>query len=203
MILALLLLAATPQDPPAYIPPDCSYDLDEMLSLDRQAFDQDETGGWRPLSDAGCHAEAAELIREWRHEKRDHKQILYWHEGQMRAFAGQTEDAVALMALTYKTEDLNSAFGWNYYADGTIAFLTRDREGLALAMERLAALPVPDDLKATAADGSTTAMDWPPNMHVLQALERCWDLPYAEVYMSYPCFGLEEPEEEDLLSDAP
>ncbi len=70
-MLALLLAAAQPAEPAPE--PDCSYDLEAMLALDRQAFDQTlPDGGWRSLYERGCYAEAAELIREWRHEKRDH-----------------------------------------------------------------------------------------------------------------------------------
>jgi hypothetical protein len=187
-MLALLLAAAQPAEPaPA---PDCSYDLEAMLALDRQAFDQDMKGGWRVLQDRGCFAEAAELIREWRHQKRDHAQILYTHEGQMRAFAGQTEAAVALLRLTYKPMDEDSGFGWNFYMDGTIAFLERDREGLATAIERLRAIPRPTSASMFRADGSPIFADWPPNLEVLKALEQCWDKSYAAAYSENRCFGL-------------
>lgn len=110
---ALLLAAAQPAEPaPA---PDCSYDLEAMLALDRKAFDQTlPDGGWRSLYERGCYAEAAELIRAWRHEKRDHASILYTHEGQMRAYAGQIDEAIALLLLTYKPMDRDARFGWNF-----------------------------------------------------------------------------------------
>ena len=94
-MLALLLAAAQPAEAPPL--PDCSYDLEAMLALDRKAFDQTlPDGGWRALARTdGCEIAAAELIRAWRHEKRDHEAILYWHEGQMRAFGGQTAEAIA------------------------------------------------------------------------------------------------------------
>lgn len=161
---------------------DCSYDLDAMLELSRDDFDQDMDGGWRVLSKRGCYAEAAELIRAWRHEKRDHTSILYWHEGQMRAFAGQTEEAIALFDLTRSSLDDDSGFGWNHYVDGTIAFLRRHREGLDRAMERLRSIPEPSNNSFTRPDGTVVQLSWPPNMNVLEAFARCWDEPYSTAY---------------------
>ena len=163
--------------------PDCSYDLDAMLALDRNAFDQDiPSGGWRGLSNAGCYEEAAELIRAWRHEKRDHASILYWHEGQMRAFAGQTDQAIALFELTRSSIDDDADFGWNHYVDGTIAFLRGDREGLDRTMARLAMMPEPSDNSFTRADGTVIRMSWPPNMNVLKSFDACWGRPYKDAY---------------------
>jgi len=177
-MLALLLAAAQPADTPP--PPDCSYDLEAMLALDRKAFDQTlPDGGWRGLYERGCYAEAAELIRAWRHEKRDHASILYTHEGQMRANAGQTSEAIALLKLTYKPADQDAA-GWNFFMDGTIAFLERDKLALKIATERLKAVPKPTSLKAVREDGTPIKIKWPLNLDVLEGFERCWDRSYAE-----------------------
>ncbi|MEL6529931.1 MAG: hypothetical protein AAFQ27_08205 [Pseudomonadota bacterium] len=178
-MIALLLALAQPE-PSTSDAPDCSYDLDAMLVLDRQAFDQVlPDGGWRSLYNDGCFAEAAELIREWRHEKRDHASILYTHEGQMRAYAGQNEQAVALLQLTYKPADRDAA-GWNFYMDGTIAFLKRDREALGKAIERLKVVPKPASLRAVGTDGKPIKVKWPLNLDVLEAFDRCWDRSFAE-----------------------
>ncbi|MEM8725075.1 MAG: hypothetical protein AAGE86_06100 [Pseudomonadota bacterium] len=183
MLISLLLAVAEPIDT-AQSDTDCSYDLDVMLALDRKAFDQDLTGGgWRALFDRGCYAEAAELIREWRHEKRDYASILYTHEGQMRAYAGQSEEAIALLRLTYKPADQDAA-GWNFYMDGTIAFLARDRKALGVAIERLKAVPVPTNIRAVRADGKPITIKWPLNLDVLEAFERCWERTYAEAAAS-------------------
>lgn len=189
MLISLLLALASPAaasaQEPAPTPPsavDCSYDLTAMLALDRDAFDQDMNGGWRVLSQNGCHAEAAELIREWRHEKRDHTSILYWHEGQMRAYAGQTEEAIALFDLTRSSIDDDEGFGWNHYVDGTIAFLRGHREGLDRAIERLRAVPEPSNNSFTRPDGTVVELAWPPNMNVLEGFSRCWGEPYAKAY---------------------
>ncbi|MBI1403494.1 MAG: hypothetical protein GC147_09790 [Porphyrobacter sp.] len=181
-MLALLLAAAQPAEPaPA---PDCSYDLEAMLALDRQAFDQTlPDGGWRGLYERGCYAEAAELIRAWRHEKRDHTQMLYTHEGQMRAYAGQTDEAIALLRLAYKPSHQDRA-GWNFYIDGTIAFLGRDREALRFAIERLKGVPAPSAIRAVRADGSPVKVKWPLNLDILEAFERCWERTYTQATAS-------------------
>ena len=156
-----------------------------MLELDRQAFDQDLNGGWRLLAQKeGCELAAAELIREWRHAKRDHEGILYWHEGQMRAFAGQTEEAVALFELTYNPPEFDADFGWNYYVSGTIAFLLRKREHLRAMIEGLKKIPEPSNNSFTRPDGTVVKMSWPPNLNVLEGFEKCWDEPYEVAYGS-------------------
>jgi len=184
-MLALLLAAAQPAElPPA---PDCSYDLEAMLALDRQAFDQDMDGGWRVLAKReGCEIAAAELIRAWRHEKRDNESILYWHEGQMRAFGGQIAEAIALFQLTYKPPEFDIDFGWNHYVSGTIAFLLGDPEHLRRSIVRLKAVPQPTT-EMIRPDGSPAQIKWPPNLHVLEAFERCWGKTYAEAYGSEAC----------------
>lgn len=188
MFNAAIPLALLLQSAPAAPEPDCSYDLDAMLALDQQAFDQDMDGGWRPLGQRdGCEAAAAELIREWRHAKRAHGSILYWHEGQMRAFAGQTEQAIALFQLTYKPPEEDADFGWNHYVSGSIAFLTRDRERLGRSIEALRTVPEPEDTSFTTPDGVVIQMDWPPNLNVLEAFDHCWEKTYREAYGTPEC----------------
>lgn len=184
MITALILAAAQATDAPAAPDqPDCSYDLKAMLELDLNAFDQDLEGGWRKLArKEGCDLAAAELIREWRHTKRDHRSVLYWHEGQLRAQVGQTEEAIALFELTYSAPEFDTDFGWNHYVSGTIAFLRDDREGLEKSIERLKAVPEPSNNSFTRPDGTVFQMAWPPNLHVLEAFERCWGKSYKIAY---------------------
>ncbi|MEM7703423.1 MAG: hypothetical protein AAF251_15905 [Pseudomonadota bacterium] len=185
MIAAMLLAAAQADSPAEPLQPDCSYDLDAMLALDQNSFDQDMNGGWRPLGQIdGCEEATAELIRAWRHEKRNHASILYWHEGQMRAYAGQTKEAIALFGRTYAAPEHDGNFGWNYYVSGTIAFLNGDREGLTRAIEGLSTIPEPEDNSFTRPDGTVFEMSWPPNMNVLRGFEECWGKPYKEAYGS-------------------
>jgi hypothetical protein len=187
MIEALLLAATQPDTASG---PDCSYDLDAMLALSRDEFDQTlPDGGWRGLHERGCYAEAAELIREWRHEKRDHASILYTHEGQMRAYAGQTEQAIALLRLTYKPAAEDAGFGWNHYMDGTIAFLEGDRVAFDAAKKRLAAIGRSPPRMVYADGRSASDFKWPPNLHVLEAFERCWGESYAYANTAPDCFA--------------
>ena len=192
MSIALLSVLALAQAAGPLSPPDCTYDRETMLALSQQEFDQDIEGGWRSLAKRGCSEEAAELIRDWRHEKRAHASILYWHEGQLRAEIGQTEQAIALFKLTYKSPEWDRDFGWNHYVDGSIAFLSRDRERLARAIERLKEVPAPDNLTFNRPDGSSFTMAWPPNLNVLEAFDRCWDRPYAEAYAMRECVAPEQ-----------
>jgi hypothetical protein len=181
---AILLAVAQPAESAPAPAHDCSYDLEAMLALDRKAFDQTlPDGGWRSLYERGCYAEAAELIRAWRHEKRDHASILYTHEGMMRAYAGQTEEAITLLRLTYKPMDEDVNFGWNFYMDGTIAFLKRDRGALDTAIARLQVVPQPQNLPRLVDPlGKPVEIVWPPNMNVLRAFEKCWDKTYRVVF---------------------
>ncbi|MGB3796676.1 MAG: hypothetical protein WA957_10295 [Alteraurantiacibacter sp.] len=172
---------------------ECSYDREEELSRDVVSFDQTEGRGWRPLYDAGCYIEAAELLRDWQLEHgedfdlanprdRSLARILVWHEAQMWAFGERTELAVPIFEETYSEEE--SAGAWNLYVDGTLAFLSRDKLGLETAIKKLAAIPKPPGWdSAVGADGQPISLPWPQNLDVLQALSRCWDQAYSVAYV--------------------
>jgi len=133
-------LGAAPEPPKAA---DCSYDRDAMLAMEPDAFDQDLEGGWRPLADRGCHREAADLLAAYAAlPKAAGNAMILWHEGQMRAEAGQYPQAAALMQRTYKPKDTDPGY-WNAYVDGTIAFLQRDRAALETSRATLLAIPTP------------------------------------------------------------
>lgn len=180
----MLLLAAALFALPA---PDCSYDHAAMLALEQRAFDQDMTGGWRGLSNRGCTAEAADLIRDWRTahpaDRPDAATILFWHEGQLRAELGQTEEAIALFERSRKSEEMDRGWGWNLYVDGSIAFLRGNRPGLERARAALAGLPPPPELaNARGPDGKPMAIRWPMNLNVLDGFLRCWGQSYHDAY---------------------
>lgn len=179
----MLLLAAALFALPAA---DCRYDRPAMLALAQQAFDQDMDGGWRALSKRGCEAEAADLIRDWRAaHPSDHPdaKILFWHEGQMRAEIGQTRQAIALFERSRKPAEVDRAWGWNLYVDGSIAFLRGDRAGLKRARAALAVLPKPPELaNARGPDGKPMTIRWPMNLNVLDGFLRCWGQSYHNAY---------------------
>jgi hypothetical protein len=176
----------------------CVRDRAQLLALDEQQFDQDLTnggGGWRAVANQpGCEAAAADLIRDYRQAHRNPPWILSWHEGQMRAFAGDYTQATALLRQARQPADQDDSFGWNPYVDATIAFLSRDRAAALEARSRLAAIapvsgtPVTDGyitLQTTngpTLSGPTVKIKWPPNLDVVDGLIRCFDQPYKVAY---------------------
>jgi hypothetical protein len=168
-------------DPPK---PECAVDREALLKLDYMAFDQDFTGGWRPLG-KDCKAEAAEVLRAYRiqmmkERPTDQRAImLFWHEGQMRAMLGQTDEAIALFRQSRQSDD------WNLYGDATIAFLQHDRPAVEAARQALLAAPKPEwwdrAMAQAKAEGKPVAV-WPANLSVIDAMLRCFDKPYSEAY---------------------
>jgi hypothetical protein len=193
-----LLIAAQAASAAPHAPTRCDYDRDAMLALDQRAFDQDFSGGWRALANAGCEAEAADLIRDWREAHRSDDFILFWHEGQLRADIGQTRQAIALFEKSRKPAAEDAQFGWNLYFDGSVAFLRRDRAELDVARDRLAVLPMPDDLKMVGPDGKPVQVAWPMNLNVLDAFQRCWGKTYKQAYAcAVPIRRIEIPDPSD------
>jgi len=177
--IAVALAAAPPADP-------CSYDRDRLLSLEQNAFDQDLEGGWRTLAnDPRCWITAADLLRDYRQAHHSTASILFWHEGQMRANAGQTDAAIALFEQSRAKEP--DPFGWNFYVDGTIAFLRHDRAALQTAHDKLAAVPKPADFHPIGRDGKPMEIKWPPNLNVLDGFLICFDRPYDLAYGAREC----------------
>lgn len=172
----------------------CALDRARALSLDERQFDQDMDGGWRMLAARrGCDLAAADLIRDWRHKHRSSAGLLIWHEGQLRANAGQTQEAISLMAQSRRAPGVPDGAGWNVYVDATIAFLRRDLAALEQARLQLAAIrpPAGKDAPVVVVDGyfdvdlgngKTHKMRWPPNIDIVEGLIRCFDKPYVEAY---------------------
>ncbi len=139
------------------------------LTLTFDQFDQDDHQGWRPLSDAGCEAEAATLIASYA-EKHPHP-VLAWHRAQMLAKAGRTADAIEAARLTLRPphSDEGSGFDWNDYANATIAFLQGDRTSLQSNRDRLAGAAAKAEINQ-------------PNLRSVDRLLRCFDQPYKIAY---------------------
>lgn len=173
----------------------CVENREELLALDQQTFDQTPDAGWRPIAaQAGCKAAAAGLIREYRERAVDRQteeqraeepgrfDILFWHEGQLRAIAGETAEALPLFRRAYGD---HSSRTWIPYAEATIAFLERDRKALENAREALLSLEAPSDwddrVRETKAQHGFE-MTWPPNLNIVEALLRCFDEPYRKAY---------------------
>lgn len=172
----------------------CTYDRRAMLALGEAAFDQDMDGGWRKVAHQdGCKGVAADLIRDYREANNSVSQILYWHEGQLRAMVGQTDQAIDLFELSRKSEKYDR-LGWNFYVDATIAFLNKEREELERAHDALSALPRPDSYKAIDADGNPVEIPWPPNLNVVAGFLECFSEDYDTAYneCARPLSTLEE-----------
>jgi len=167
----------------------CEHDRARLLSLGEREFDQDHGGGWRTLAaQPGCELVAADLLRDYRQAHRNEAGILYWHEGQLRAFGGQYEQAAAVMEKSRERAS-EDAFGWNPYVDATVAFLRRDRTALERAHKALLAVaPPPGEnvkdgvFEASMADGSKQKLRWPPNIDVVEGLLHCFERSYRDAY---------------------
>jgi len=165
----------------------CRYDRAAMLALEEDAFDQDLTGGWRALEQRGCKTEAADLLRDYRDAApRRRAFLLFWHEGQLRADLGQTDAAIILFEHSYRPDN-DDHIGWNRYVDGSIAFLRQDRSALQNARDTLSQLPSPKEPPSFTINGQKIAMEWPPNLNVLDGFLKCFDKPYAVAYASTAC----------------
>jgi hypothetical protein len=161
----------------------CAYDRDAMMDLSQNEFDQNPDNGWRKIAVPGCEEIAADLIKDWRARQNSQDTILFWHEGQLRAIAGQYQSAITLFELARKTEAEDRGWGWNIYVDGSIAFLQGDRGALKKAKRALVNLPKPADMgRSVDTDGNPVEIDWPLNLHVLEGFLRCWGQSYKQAY---------------------
>lgn len=118
---------------------------DRLMALDKQSFDQNIQGGWRKVADEeNCYSVAGQIIKDYidQHKIKPHtgSDILFWHVGQMQAYSGQTEDALKYFGMSYDklAADRTNEKEWALYAEGTIAFLKNDRDGLIDAKTELA-----------------------------------------------------------------
>jgi hypothetical protein len=178
ILMVALLLSAQASSPPASSQPasaPCDYDR-KSLDLGFDAFDQDAVGGWRALSaKPGCEKAAADMVRAYRMNYESYSSLLYWHEAQLRASTGDYASAIPLMQKSRGPKDRDK-FGWNAYADATIAFLRSDKKALFRARNQLIDLVKPDNVAAE--------RKWPPNLDIVDALIHCFGQPYKIAYGS-------------------
>ena len=178
----------------------CVPDRQALMKLDYWTFDQDFERGWRAVMKVpGCESAAADLIADYHQQLREKGEpvvvnhegqnitmspdgemtMLYWHEGQVRAFNGETESAIALFEKSLRPPAKNF-MGWNDYVSGSIAFLKKDRAAL-------------DEATAKMKRWGNSNL----NYKVLDRLQNCFEKPYSKSYSAEDC---QSPE---LLSDAP
>ena len=106
---------------------------------------------------------------------------MTWHEGQMRAMAGQKTEAITLFENARKPAE-NDRIGWNYYVDASIAFLMGDENRLRQAREKLSAVPRPDNYSPVDSFGNPVNVIWPPNLNVVDGLLKCFGESYDYAY---------------------
>lgn len=170
---------------------ECVDDRDAFLNLDFWTFDQDPVQGVRSVASIpGCELVAADLVSDYHQALRENGEpvivdhpagtftmsengevgLLYWHEGQMRAFEEQTDRAIELFRLSLKPEE-RSIGGWNEYAMASIAFLQGNIEELQKQRELMANATMPN----------------PINLGVVDGLVACFEESYSEAYGSTEC----------------
>jgi len=162
--------------------PECAHDREAVLALEFVAFDQTAGSGWRPLYEAGCYKEAAELVRDWGARHGQTQSIIPFHEAQLWGYAGRSDLAIPLFVQEFRKMAADASDPGRLYTEGNLAFLQRDRARLEAATAKLAALPRPADWgtgRTVTADGKPAQpLAWPPNLNILQAMLRCWNETY-------------------------
>lgn len=165
--------------------------FDALMALDPQSFDQDFSGGWRPVGDEpGCERAAADLLIAYMdhspHFTPERPGVIGWHAGQMLAMDGQAE-----LAIPYFDAARGGSPEWNLYVDATIAFMRRDRAAAEAARANLATMPPSEEEMAARrqflADNPRIRMpdgyvEQPQNLNVVDRLLTCWDAPYPDAY---------------------
>ena len=141
------------------------------LALQFAEFDQNEAGGWRSLSAAGCDSEAAILIEKYVAAQEKPHAVLVWHRAQMLARANDYPQAIQVARLTLRPDKSEAAaeFQWNAYVNATIAFLLGDGESLKLHREHLATATAKSPINR-------------PNLTSVDRLQLCFGKPYKEAY---------------------
>lgn len=182
LLWALALIGSSPPEASST----CAYDAAALIQLDQMSFDQDPSNGWRALESRGCYEAAADSISAYRLANNPESTSLYFHEAQMRAYAGDYARALELLPFAKHKLDY---FGWNAYVEATAAFLRRDRDALATARGELIRTPTPDSHPWFDENGEEIPPPpwkigdpWPHNLPVVDALIRCFDTTYKEAY---------------------
>jgi hypothetical protein len=141
----LLLLVAGLIAGPAHAStsPACAAQLKEVapaaLELEYTQFEKQNGKGFHLLAEKGCHQEAGDLIEQYMGRNKNTPVFLHWHLAQMRAMAGQKEEAIKHARATLWSEAAASGqgFKWNDYVLGTIAFLEGDKAKLIEHRDRV------------------------------------------------------------------
>lgn len=178
-------------------------ELDRLLTLSYDDFDQNFDGGWRTLSfKDNCKPAAQKIIELYilfdNAINSNQLKLLRWHAGQVAADLGNYPLAIAFFnaSIDNDGESSKSKKPWNLYAKGSIAFLMRDKNALQQIRDELSVIPVSEDEKNARRqflkenpniqmpDGF---IDKPQNLSVLDRLLRCFEQPYSAAYDGDEC----------------
>lgn len=177
LTIVLMLSCSTARGADAPTAGACTFERGKLATQDLKTFDQ-KPEGWRSVAMQGpaCQPVVADLIAEYRKLHPDllanpNAYLLFWHEGQARAAAGQDEQALALFEQS-RGPDHPLFKVWGLYVDATIAFIRRDRPSLQKARDALAAVPT----EAARPSAQLT------NIDVVDGLLLCFDRSYAQAY---------------------
>ncbi len=188
VLLAAACGVASAQTPPPQLSAkDCGIDsYARFMDMGFIEFDQTADAGWRALDRPGCEVAIAGLIKQYRETAIERAAGLYWHEGQGRAFGGQTEEALALFRrwlaneLAEPPEHISPSNILK--AEATIAFLENDRPKLLAARAELVGLPKPDGWDEAAAKVKermpNVTLQWPANLGYVDNLIACFGKSY-------------------------
>lgn len=173
-------------------------ELNRLLALSYDGFDQDFDGGWRALS----HKENCKLAAQKTVElyilfnnaiNLNQLRLLRWHAGQIAADLNNYPMAIAFFKASIETgsEAAKSKKPWNLYARGSIAFLMRDKAALQQIRNELSTIPVSEAEKNSRREFLKSNpnirmpdgfIDEPQNLSVLDRLLRCFEQPYEDAY---------------------
>ena len=169
-----------------------------LMALPQHDFDQDMDGGWRAIAyEDGCESVAGYLIEDYivKYDIKPHadNDILFWHVGQMHANADNYERAKLFFSKSYEPglSPEEHGYEWALYAEGTIAFLDKDRPALEEAIDRLAKVPVDPEriaaVKKMQAENPKMSFpegfpEKPLNLIALEGLLGCFEAPYSKAY---------------------
>ena len=152
----------------------CEFDPAYFASQDYETFNA-SAEGWQSLALIDCYGAAADAIASWYEAyaaslEASQLRTLTWNAGLMRAADGDYASAIFLFQQTFPP--LGEDAPQHYYTYGVIAFLERDRDGLARIRDAMASMPAPPG-------GASEHAEWPPHLSSVDGLLRCFDSPFA------------------------
>jgi cation transport regulator ChaC len=118
-------------------------DYFEFLKLDPETFDQDETKGWRKISDPADRigaitaylGEHQETLRKGSVDDRELQALMHFHIGQ--SLLAISDDNAQAAIDHFKQSEFDGQDRWNTYVAATIAYLQQDTGHVRDCLERI------------------------------------------------------------------